>query len=360
MTLSGRFDDAFRYAHQLHYEQRRKGTNAPYIGHLMGVASIVLDDGGSEDEAIGALLHDAAEDHGGRRTLDEIRTRFGDTIEGRGGNDAFYSDDTTAIVTLDGGVGDDSFQIGQIFGERRDQAEGLLLAQDVFTSLVPTTRGWLSPGISAPMVVQGGTGNVTLSLGNCDPTGVPIWFGVQNGNGPWTNVPRGANDSFTFTIETTGAFAYVTQDGTDFSTKVIYLTAAEARSIALGSLCATSAQTGTKQLSGTVETLSGQVTALNNGWKGISDQADAQAAQAKGILDGTGPAAKSQASETVKSLTAELKEKLKDVLPPPPPKKELPNVEVKDLCPECGALDESREPAAVCARCGAVLPEADA
>ena len=38
-----------------------------------------------------------------------------------------------------------------------------------------------------------------------------------------------------------------------------------------------------------------------------------------------------------KSLTAELKEKLKDVLPPPPPKKELPHVEVKDLCPECGS-----------------------
>jgi hypothetical protein len=99
---------------------------------------------------------------------------------------------------------------------------------------------------------QGGTGDVTMSLGNCDPTGVPIWFGVQNGNGPWTNVPRGANNSFTFTIETTGAFAYVTRDGTDLSTKVTYLTAAEARSIALGSLCAISAQTGTKQLSGTV------------------------------------------------------------------------------------------------------------
>ena len=80
-------------------------------------------------------------------------------VEGRGGNDAFYSDDTTAIVTLDGGLGYDSFQIGQIFGQRRDAAEGLLLPQDVFTSLVPTTRGWLSPGISAPLVVQGGTGN---------------------------------------------------------------------------------------------------------------------------------------------------------------------------------------------------------
>jgi (p)ppGpp synthase/HD superfamily hydrolase len=46
----------------------------------MGVASIVLDDGGSEDEAIAALLHDAAEDHGGRARLEEIRSRFGDAV----------------------------------------------------------------------------------------------------------------------------------------------------------------------------------------------------------------------------------------------------------------------------------------
>jgi (p)ppGpp synthase/HD superfamily hydrolase len=78
--LSARFDDAFRYAHELHASQTRKGTSAPYIGHLMGVASIVLDDGGTEDEAIGALLHDAAEDCGGRPRLDDIRARFGDGV----------------------------------------------------------------------------------------------------------------------------------------------------------------------------------------------------------------------------------------------------------------------------------------
>ena len=80
MKLSQRFDDAFRYAHELHGDQQRKGTDAPYIGHLMGVASIVLDDGGSEDEAVAALLHDAAEDHGGRERLQEIRARFGDAV----------------------------------------------------------------------------------------------------------------------------------------------------------------------------------------------------------------------------------------------------------------------------------------
>ncbi len=81
------------------------------------------------------------------------------TVEGRGGNDFFASDDTSAIVTLDGGAGADSFRIGQIFGNKRDAAEGTLLAQDVFPDLVATTRGWLSPGTNAPMVVHGGTGN---------------------------------------------------------------------------------------------------------------------------------------------------------------------------------------------------------
>jgi (p)ppGpp synthase/HD superfamily hydrolase len=79
-TLTSRFDEAFRYAHEVHAEQTRKGSAAPYVGHLMGVASIVLDDGGSEDEAIAGLLHDAAEDHGGRQRLDDIRARFGEPV----------------------------------------------------------------------------------------------------------------------------------------------------------------------------------------------------------------------------------------------------------------------------------------
>jgi (p)ppGpp synthase/HD superfamily hydrolase len=78
--LSARFDEAFQYAHEVHRAQTRKGTSSPYIGHLMGVASIVLDDGGTEDEAIAGLLHDAAEDHGGRERLSDIRSRFGDAV----------------------------------------------------------------------------------------------------------------------------------------------------------------------------------------------------------------------------------------------------------------------------------------
>lgn len=78
--LTSRFEQALTYAHEVHAGQTRKGTNTPYIGHLLGVASIVLDDGGNEDEAIAGLLHDAAEDHGGRERLEDIRARFGDTV----------------------------------------------------------------------------------------------------------------------------------------------------------------------------------------------------------------------------------------------------------------------------------------
>jgi (p)ppGpp synthase/HD superfamily hydrolase len=78
--LTSRFDEAIRYAHDAHRTQQRKGTGAPYVGHLMGVTSLVLDDGGSEDEAIAALLHDAAEDQGGRARLEDIRSRFGDAV----------------------------------------------------------------------------------------------------------------------------------------------------------------------------------------------------------------------------------------------------------------------------------------
>jgi (p)ppGpp synthase/HD superfamily hydrolase len=75
-----RFERALGYASRLHREQRRKGSGAPYAAHLLGVASLVLEDGGSEDEAIAALLHDAAEDQGGRTQLDEIGQEFGSRV----------------------------------------------------------------------------------------------------------------------------------------------------------------------------------------------------------------------------------------------------------------------------------------
>ena len=78
--IGPRFDQAVELARELHATQRRKGTQVPYLAHLLGVASLVLEDGGSEDEAIAALLHDAVEDQGGKTTLDRIREQFGDRV----------------------------------------------------------------------------------------------------------------------------------------------------------------------------------------------------------------------------------------------------------------------------------------
>jgi (p)ppGpp synthase/HD superfamily hydrolase len=75
--LGKRLDDGLGYALRLHRKQQRKGKNVPYAAHLLGTAGTVLDFGGDEAQAIAALLHDAAEDHGGRPRLDKIRGRFG-------------------------------------------------------------------------------------------------------------------------------------------------------------------------------------------------------------------------------------------------------------------------------------------
>jgi GTP pyrophosphokinase len=77
MQLGARFYEALVYAAELHAAQRRKGSGAPYVAHLLGVTAIVLEHGGGEDEAIGALLHDAVEDQGGKPRLEDIRRRFG-------------------------------------------------------------------------------------------------------------------------------------------------------------------------------------------------------------------------------------------------------------------------------------------
>ncbi len=78
--LSQRFEQALVYAARLHAGQRRKGSNVPYLAHLLAVSAIVLENGGNEDEAIAALLHDAAEDQGGEATLQEIHRRFGPQV----------------------------------------------------------------------------------------------------------------------------------------------------------------------------------------------------------------------------------------------------------------------------------------
>lgn len=78
--LSDRFDGALVIASDLHRHQLRKGTAVPYIAHLLAVTSLVLGQGGDEDQAISALLHDAVEDQGGEPILAMIRRGFGDRV----------------------------------------------------------------------------------------------------------------------------------------------------------------------------------------------------------------------------------------------------------------------------------------
>lgn len=84
--LGKKFDEAIALAADLHRDQIRKDAPIPYISHLMAVAGIVLESNAYhpmenlEDVAIGALLHDVIEDQGHKIDLEQIRSRFGDTV----------------------------------------------------------------------------------------------------------------------------------------------------------------------------------------------------------------------------------------------------------------------------------------
>lgn len=80
--LTTRFDAALHHATAHHARQLRKGTDVPYTAHLLAAASLVLEMGGDEDEAIAALLHDVVEDGGGPAALVEIEARFGPVVAG--------------------------------------------------------------------------------------------------------------------------------------------------------------------------------------------------------------------------------------------------------------------------------------
>jgi len=81
--LTARFGLAFALASEVHATQVRKGTGIPYLAHLMSVAALVLEHGGSEDAAIGGLLHDAVEDSSDGTAMEQrIRGECGDHVAG--------------------------------------------------------------------------------------------------------------------------------------------------------------------------------------------------------------------------------------------------------------------------------------
>jgi len=73
-----RYGAALQWAEELHRAQRRKGKPVPYIAHLISVSALVWEDGGNEDQAIAALLHDAIEDAG--QSHASIAERFGGAV----------------------------------------------------------------------------------------------------------------------------------------------------------------------------------------------------------------------------------------------------------------------------------------
>lgn len=75
MSYGEKFEQALSYAARLHQQQKRKGTETPYVTHLLAVAAIVGENGGTEDEVVAALLHDAIEDTDA--TEEELAARFG-------------------------------------------------------------------------------------------------------------------------------------------------------------------------------------------------------------------------------------------------------------------------------------------
>lgn len=99
LHLTSRFTRAVDYARVVHVETRKK-TEVPYLTHLLGVASLVMGEAGhlpfgvTEDMVIGALLHDAVEDAGGRRRLQDIEANFGREVARivEGCSDSFEED----------------------------------------------------------------------------------------------------------------------------------------------------------------------------------------------------------------------------------------------------------------------------
>ncbi|MEM4406832.1 MAG: hypothetical protein QXS68_07275, partial [Candidatus Methanomethylicaceae archaeon] len=82
-------------------------------------------------------------------------------VNGLSGDDYFAVDDARAEATLNGGTGDDRFQIGQLYKSKRsgDQGHDAGIKEEDYFATIQTTRGWLSNGITLPMTIHGGTGN---------------------------------------------------------------------------------------------------------------------------------------------------------------------------------------------------------
>lgn len=129
LTLTPRFSQAVDYARQIHVGTR-KGTQVPYMAHLLGVASLVMGENGhvpfavTEDMVIAALLHDAVEDEGGLPRLRDIESKFGKEVAEivEGCTDSFEAD---SDKKQEWGLRKASYI--KRLRDKREEAEGTLL-----------------------------------------------------------------------------------------------------------------------------------------------------------------------------------------------------------------------------------------
>ena len=75
-----KFGEALGFVVEVHGGDVRKGTEIPYVSHLLAVCALVLEDGGDEEEAIAALLHDTLEDHPEEVKREDLVERFGERV----------------------------------------------------------------------------------------------------------------------------------------------------------------------------------------------------------------------------------------------------------------------------------------
>jgi (p)ppGpp synthase/HD superfamily hydrolase len=76
--LSKRFFRATEWAAAHHAARPRRGPTTPSLGQVLGIASLVLEDGGTEREAIAAMVLDAVGD--AELPIDELQARFGKKV----------------------------------------------------------------------------------------------------------------------------------------------------------------------------------------------------------------------------------------------------------------------------------------
>jgi hypothetical protein len=132
-------------------------------------------------------------------------------------------------------------------------AVGGLAAGNYPVTITATGTGVTQQSITLPVQVPvpASGGSIAFNYASCDATQVPLWFAVQSGTGAWTKVTP-SNNTFVFTLGSSGGFAEVTRNGPDTVTSVIYATATEIAAIAAASPCGSEPATGTKRINGTM------------------------------------------------------------------------------------------------------------